>query len=315
VHSNAVLNLDQGYPVPFQVVSSHPVDVYLYRLAPGSRQGQKQALDGIARMLSNGCCDSRSLDWPSLTYAQTSAIRATWIERYSPNTCKRMVAALRGVLKDCWRLGLMRNEEYARAADTAPIKGELPARGRALKAEELRKLFKACQEDISPAGVRDGAILALLYMLGLRRSEPVALDLVDYKAEEGKILIRGKGQKPRFGFVVDGTRELLEPWLKLWGILPGPLFLPLTKRGHLVLKRLTTESVAQVLTKRAVQAGVSEFSCHDLRRSFITHLLDAGADFAVVQKMAGHKQVSTTLLYDKRGEEAQVKAEMLLGVP
>jgi site-specific recombinase XerD len=67
--------------------------------------------------------------------------------------------------------------------------------------------------------------------------------------------------------------------------------------------------------KRAEQAGMKAFSCHDLRRSFITHLLDAGADLATVQKMAGHKQVTTTTLYDKRGEEAQVKAAELLRVP
>jgi integrase len=82
----------------------------------------------------------------------------------------------------------------------------------------------------------------------------------------------------RFGYVVEGVREPLEKWLKLRGIASGPIFLPTTRGGHLVLKRLTTEAVAQILAKRLQEAALKPFSCHDLRRSFITHLLDSGAD-------------------------------------
>ncbi|HEV2398661.1 MAG TPA: hypothetical protein VGS27_17085 [Candidatus Sulfotelmatobacter sp.] len=64
------------------------------------------------------------------------------------------------------------------------------------------------------------------------------------------------------------------------------MFFPLTKSGHLVPKRFTCEGIAHVLAKRAGTAGVKRFSCYDLRRSFVTHLLDADADLAVVQKLA-----------------------------
>ena len=308
-------NRGPGFPVPLTAVSNRPVDVFLRRLGPGSRTGQKQALDTIAALLSKGCCDSGVLNWASLEYAQTAAVRATLVERYAPNSAKRMLAALRGVLKECWRLGLMSYEEFAKASDVAPVRGELPPCGRSLTEGELRDLFTACETDTSPAGVRDAAILAILYGLGLRRSELVTLDLADYKAEEGRAVIRGKGQKSRYGYVVEETSDLLEKWLRLRGISSGPMFLPITKAGHLVPKRLTTESVAQIIAKRGKDAGVDAFSCHDLRRSFITHLLEAGADLATVQKMAGHKQVTTTTLYDKRREEAQVKAAELLRMP
>lgn len=132
VHQNLDLTVVQASPVALTAVPDHPVEVFLSRLGSGSRKGQKQALDAIARLLSNGCCDSKSLDWASLQYAQTSAVRATLVERYAPNTAKRMLAALRGVLKECWRLGLMTYEEFARAADMAPVRGELPSRGRSL---------------------------------------------------------------------------------------------------------------------------------------------------------------------------------------
>ena len=209
----------------------------------------------------------------------------------------------------------MVHDEYARAADIAPVRGQLPPRGRALNETELEALFMGCQADRSTAGVRDAAILGLLYGLGLRRSELVRLDVVDFHPEDGVLTIRGKGGQARSSHVVEGTRAVLERWLRARGIAAGPMFFPLTKAGHLVPKPLTCEGVAHILVKRAGTANVKRFSCHDLRRSFVTNLLDAGADLAVVQKLAGHRQIGTTAIYDKRGEAAKLKAVQLVRIP
>jgi site-specific recombinase XerD len=295
--------------------NTSPVAVYLARLASGSRRGQLDALNAIARLLTKGSADAEGIDWASLKYPQTAAIRAALTERYAPNTTKRMLAALRGVLKECWRLGLMVHDEYARAADIAPVRGQLPPRGRALNETELEALFGSCQRDPSPAGVRDAAILGLLYGLGLRRSELVRLDAADFHSGDGVLNLHGKGNQARTAYVVEEARTVLERWLRLRGIANGPMFFPLTKSGHFVPRRLTSEGVAQILVKRAAEADVDRFSCHDLRRSFVTHLLDAGADLAVVQKLAGHRQISTTAVYDKRGEAAKRNAVELVRIP
>ena len=158
----------------------HPAAVYLSRLAPGSRRTMRQALDSIAAMLTGGLADAQSMDWPALRYQHAQAVRTRLAEVYAPATTNKMLSALRGVLREAWRLGLMSAEDYRRATDLEAVKGETLPRGRALSAGELAALMRVCSADSSPAGARDAALLALLYCGGVRRSEAVALDVSDY---------------------------------------------------------------------------------------------------------------------------------------
>jgi site-specific recombinase XerD len=272
-------------------------------------------LNTVASFLLGRPSNATELEWPSIRYNQTAALRGWLVTKYAPATTKRVLAAVRGVLKESWRLGLMSQDDYSRATDIASIRAEDEPRGRALTQDEIRKLFEICAEDSSIAGIRDPALLAILYGLGLRRSEVVALEIADYDAHNGTLAIHGKGDKPRVGYVLERVKLALDKWVEARGDWDGPLFPPLIKGGRISHRTITSEGLALIIRKRATEAGVEHFSLHDLRRTFITDLLTAGADLSIVQKLAGHRQLSTTLIYDRRGEGAKVEAAGMLTIP
>ncbi len=293
----------------------NPAAVYVAHLAPGGRPTMRQALQTIAGMLTSGQCDASTIEWGALRYQHTAAIRAALAGQYAPATVNKMLSALRGTLKAAWRLGQMTADDYRTATDLEPVKGSTLPRGRALSAGELRALFDTCAGDPSPAGARDAALLTILYA-GLRRSEAVALDLADYDPQTGALTVRaGKGHKDRTTYTDDGGREALADWLAIRGQEPGPLLYPVRKGGKLQRRRMTGDAVLEVMRKRAAQAPVSRFSPHDLRRTWIGDLLDAGADIATVQALAGHASVTTTAKYDRRPEATKRRAGNLLHVP
>jgi integrase len=293
-----------------------PALVYLARLSPGSRRTMTESLDTMARLLSANQCDSRTLQWSALRYQHTAALRTLLAQLYATATANKMLAALRGVLQESWRLGQMTAEEYRRAADLRSVRGTTLPRGRALSQAELGSLFSACDRDKSAAGRRDAALLAILYNCGLRRSELVALDLSDYDPEEGAVKVRsGKGNKARLNYATDDTTRLIDDWLNARGLSSGPLFTPINKSGRITLRSLSDQAVRKILLKRGAEGGLAPFSPHDLRRTMIGDLLDAGADISTVQRMAGHSNVTTTARYDRRGETAKRKAARLMNVP
>jgi integrase/recombinase XerD len=135
------------------------------------------------------------------------------------------------------------------------------------------------------------------------------------RGEEMLRIRHGKGDKERRGHSNAAIAAALDAWLVYRGPLYGPLLTAVTLSGQVLQRRLSPRSLNLVLRKRATQAGVAHVSCHDLRRTFISTMLDAGEDVFVVSRLAGHAQVQTTRLYDRRGAKAEQAAMQRLAVP
>lgn len=287
--------------------------LYLAGLSVGSRRTMRDALRLIARLVE-GDATEMTLRWQDLDYGHASAVRAALAERFAPATCNKALSAMRGVLRTAFRLSMMGADRMARACAIQPVRGSRVQKGRAVPADELRRLFESCDPS-TPAGARDAAALALLYGSGLRRAELVTLDLSDFDAATGALLIRGKGNKERRAFMTGRARAALEAWIARRGDAPGPLLLPVTRAGSVLARRMSGQAVADVVSRVVRRAMVGFLTPHDLRRSFIGDLLDAGADIVTVQALAGHADPRTTSRYDRRGDRAKRRAVELLHVP
>lgn len=301
-------------------IDHNPAAVYLASNSKSGQRPQGHALDVIASMLKglypsvekNACL---KINWAALRFKHTAAIRARLVENYSPASTNRMLAAMRGTLKAAWQLGQMSSDDYHIAISVKNVQGETLPAGRELSAGELSALINVCSNDSTPAGARDAAIIAVMYGAGLRREEVVNLELADYDSEVGRLVVKGKRNKERTAYVRNGGSRALDDWLHVRGDFSGPLFVPIIKGGKLTERIMTTQAIYNMLKKRAGQAGIGDFSPHDLRRTFVSDLLDAGADITTVAKMAGHASVNTTARYDRRPEETKKKAADLLHVP
>lgn len=286
----------------------NPVAVYLASLAKGSRRSTAQAIRVVSAILG---FELELVPWHLLGYQHTQAVRAALKERYAPATANKILAALRGVIREARRLGLMTAEAAAGALDVRAVRGSTTPRGRALALDELRELRAACDVR-TPLGLRDVALLAVLFGGGLRRSEVVALNVDDVAGKGDELRVHGKGSKVRAVFLGAAHAGDVVAWSTARGAAAGPFFCPVLRGGHVVIRRLTDQAVLVALARLAKRAGVRDFSPHDLRRTFISELLDRGADIATVQRLAGHAQVTTTARYDRRGERAARAATELL---
>ena len=178
---------------------------------------------------------------------------------------------------------------------------ELPKSGRhlpdVLSGHEIQALLAAPPVD-RPAGLRDAAMLELLYAAGLRVSELIRLKVPDLNFDAGFVRVFGKGGKERVVPIGRPALSVLTRYLNQARplMLKGEtsVFLFVARRGH----PLSRQGFWKLLKKYALQAGIRHpVSPHTLRHSFASHLLEGGADLRVVQTMLGHADIATTQIY------------------
>ena len=211
----------------------------------------------------------------------------------SPRSRARMLSGWRGFFRYLLEEEVVDHDPTESLTNPKIAKG-LPS---LLSEEEVSDLLSA-PNDATARGVRDLAMLELLYATGLRVSELVGTQPSDIDLNRGLILARGKGDKERLipvgrSAIQAVSRYLAEARHELVVSGDNPYLFPGRAKGH-----LTRQRVWQIISDYARSVGINRpISPHKLRHSFATHLLDHGADLRAVQAMLGHSDLSTTEIY------------------
>ncbi|MCG8325891.1 MAG: site-specific tyrosine recombinase XerD [Thiotrichales bacterium] len=215
------------------------------------------------------------------------------MSRYSVRTVNRRLSALRRYY--AWLV----RENHTRVDPCARI--ESPKLGRALPKSlteaEVEALLEAPDTETG-IGLRDRAMLEILYATGLRVSELVGLELSQLNLRQGVIRVMGKGSKERLVPIGDEALAVLDEYLstarrKLLKGKNNDVLFP-SSRGV----KMTRQTFWYAIKRYALRAGINKaLSPHVLRHAFATHLLNHGADLRVVQMLLGHSDISTTQIY------------------
>lgn len=254
-------------------------------------------LDHLAATRSPHTLRSYGSDLSQLTrYADTledldgEAIRRCLKEfGKSPRTRARKLSCYRSFLRHLRSLGLMDSDPTE--AIEAPIRRKtIP---KALTQQQMETLL-----DQTPTGrtpLRDRAILELAYGAGLRASELVTARMEDLDLKQGRIAVRGKGNKDRIALFGRTCVEAIEAYMQKERVADkevDSLFVNPWGRP------LSTRTIQNIIKRWARKAGLPEdVTPHTLRHSFATHLLDGGADLKTVQQLLGHENLETTQVY------------------
>lgn len=227
-----------------------------------------------------------------------------WLNRLGTNTSDELqksttnyhLIALRSFLKFCAKRNIP-----ALATDKIELAKTVRKQVTFLNEDELVQLF--AQPDLAKInGLRDRAILELLFSSGLRVSELVGLDCGHINLKRREFVVRGKGQKDRPIFISSEATEWVQTYIEKRQDNTKPLFVRYsgTKKVDLSgnFHRLTARSVQRMVARYALMAGITKHvSPHTLRHSFATDLLMNGADLRSVQVMLGHSNIATTQIY------------------
>jgi integrase/recombinase XerD len=260
------------------------------RLSTHTLEAYRRDLTRLAQFAAAG---ARALE--QLTRADLELlVRETMSSGLSPTSTARLVAAVRGL----YRFLRLTGRVSENPADDLHAPRAFVSLPRFLSSEEVEALLGA--PDVStPRGLRDRALIEVLYATGLRVSELVGLRITDVRLDEGYVQCLGKGHKQRIvplgeegvqwtrRYVADSrpalTRGRESPWVFL------------NARDG---KRLSRLGFWKILKAYGRTAGIhSHLSPHVVRHSFATHLLERGADLRAIQAMLGHADLSTTQIY------------------
>ena len=222
----------------------------------------------------------------------------TSMEDLAPSTVNVRLAAVRKMVTEAKRNGLLSAEEAASLIDVPNVRQSGTRLGNWLSKEQARELL-AVPDRSTVKGKRDYAILAVLVGCALRRRELASLTVEDVQMRENRWVIadlRGKGGRIRTVAVPVWVKNGINAWQTAAGIEEGPLFRSIRKGGK-VGESLTDWAVWAVVTEAAKEIGIENFGAHDLRRTCAKLCRKAGGDLEQIKFLLGHSSIQTTERY------------------
>ena len=292
----------------------NPLTLYLTRLAPSSQLTLRYVLQDAADRLGFEDINLEDIDWhllhPEHVIALVAALRE---DGYAPNTSSLYVNAVRGVMNEAWRLNLITQEHLLRMRAVKAAPGTRLGQGRNLRRSLIREMMDVCAADPRPQGLRDAAVIGILYGSGMRKSESVNLDLGQINFEERSLRVIGKGNKELIKYAPDWAFAKLQAWLafRREQLKEGEqddsfLFNRIRRGSHITRERITKHAIYYIARQRGEQVGV-KIMPHDFRRSFITRVIEEH-DLSIAQKLAHHTNIQTTASYDVRDDNERRRA-------
>lgn len=216
---------------------------------------------------------------------------------FAPASVERSLAAIKGFHRFCVLEGHAENDP----SSTVPLPKKPSRLPQVLSIAQMQSLLDQ-EFDDSPRGLRDKAILEVLYGCGLRVSEVTGLDLQSLYLGEGFVQVVGKGSKERISPISGTALEALSAYLehgrpnlhvKAADHPPDGRAVFLNARGG----RITRQAVYDIVSGYGEKVGIEGLHPHTLRHSYATHMLEGGADLRVIQEILGHSDISTTQVY------------------
>jgi len=292
----------------------NPLTLYLTRLAPSSQLTMRYLLQDAADRLGFEDINLEDIDWhllqPEHVIALVAALRE---DGYAPNTSSLYVNAVRGVMNEAWRMNLISQEHLLRMRTVKAAPGTRLSQGRNLRRSLIREMMEVCAADPRPQGLRDAAVIGILYGSGMRKSESVNLDLAQINFEERSLRVIGKGNKELIKYAPDWAFAKLQAWLafRREQLKEGEqddsfLFNRIRRGSHITRERITKHAIYYIARQRGEQVGV-KIMPHDFRRSFITRVIEEH-DLSIAQKLAHHTNIQTTASYDVRDDNERRRA-------
>ena len=247
-----------------------------------------------------------------------SEVRRRLIERYGREHAVKYLLAMRSLLRHLAARDVADFDFSVQVLETMkvtrPLSDPPPL---AFSSGDLFRLLQTCRYDPSTTtGLRDLAMISLAATTGARRHELVSIAMGELDLGRRTVELHVKGGGRRVAVLHCAAVDHLERWLETRGEDDGPLFPALRRGGHVTPTAVSDHQFWKILRRRCEEAGVEPvIAPHDLRRWFVTSLLESGVDVFQVARLVGHARVQTTLRYDRRPLSRMKEVVERLSVP